>query len=99
MGNLLWSCKIIINSDNSLEVARDIIKKGLSVRDVEKILKKSKKVVNTSELHEYSDIENELSSKIGLKTQINFNKDKKNGSLKIKFKNLDQLDLIIKRLK
>ena len=91
--------RAIINSDNSLEVARDIIKKGLSVRDVEKILKKSKKVINTSELHEYSDIENELSSKIGLKTQINFNKDQKNGSLRIKFENLDQLDFIIKKFK
>ena len=91
--------RAIINSDNSLEVARDIIKKGLSVRDVEKILKKSKKVVNISELHEYSDIEDELSSKIGLKTQINFSKDQKNGSLKIKFENLDQLDFIIKKLK
>ena len=42
--------RAIINSENSQEVARDIIKKGLSVREVEKILKKSKKFNNTSEL-------------------------------------------------
>ena len=53
--------RAIINSENSLEVARDIIKKGLSVREVEKLLKKPKKSENTSELHEYLDIENELS--------------------------------------
>ena len=82
---------------NSLEVARDIINKGLSVRDVEKRLKKPKKFVNTAEVHEYLDIENELSNKIGLKTKILFNKEKKNGSLTIKFKNLDQLEYIMKK--
>ena len=89
--------RAIINSDNSLELARNIIKKGLSVREVEKLLKKPKKDENTSESHKYSDIENELSNKIGLKTKILFNKEKKNGSLTIKFKNLDQLEHIMKK--
>ena len=91
--------RAIINSDNSLEVAKNIIKKGLSVREVEKLLKKPKKSVNASELHKYIDIENELSNKIGLKTKILFNKEKKNGSLTIKFKNLDQLEYIMKKFK
>ena len=91
--------RAIINSENPQEVARDIIKKGLSVRDVEKILNKSKKSYDTSKPHEYLDIENELSSKIGLKTKINYDKKKKNGSLTIQFKNLDQLDFIIKSFK
>ena len=91
--------RAIINIENPQEVARDIIKKGLSVRDVEKILNKSKKSNDTSKLYEYLDIENELSSKIGLKTKINYDKKKKNGSLTIQFKNLDQLDFIIKSFK
>ena len=89
--------RAIINSENSLEIARDIIKKGLSVREVEEILKKSKKFNNPAQIEEYLDIENELTSKIGLKTKIIFNKEKKNGSLTIKFKNLDQLEFIIKK--
>ena len=89
--------RAIINSDNSLEVARNIIKKGLSVREVEKLLKKPKNSEKTTELHKYLDIENELSNKIGLKTKILFNKKKKNGSLTIKFKNLDQLEFIMKK--
>ena len=89
--------RALINSDNSLEVARNIIKKGLSVRDVEKLLKKPKNSEKTTELYKYLDIENELSNKIGLKTKILFNKEKKNGSLTIKFKNLDQLDFIMKK--
>ena len=60
-------------------------------------LKSLKKSENTSELHKYLDIENELSNKIGLKTKILFNKEKKNGSLTIKFKNLDQLEYIMKK--
>ncbi len=90
--------RAIINSENSLELARDIIKKGLSVREVEKFLKKTNKFKNTSKFNDYSDIETEISSKIGLKTKITFNKDKKNGALTIKFKNLDQLDFIMKKL-
>ena len=91
--------RAIINSEHSKEIARDIIKKDLSVREVEEILNKNNKFSNNSKPHEYLDIENELSSKIGLKTKVNFDKKKKNGSLTIKFKNLDQLDFIIKRFK
>ena len=91
--------RALIGSENSLELAREIIKKRLSVRDVEKILKKTEKSDNTSESQEYLDIENELSNKIGLKTKINFNNEKKNGSLTIKFKNLEQLEFILNKLK
>ena len=91
--------RAIINSENSLEIAKDIIKKGLSVREVEKILSNTKKIGNTSDLSEYLDIENDLSNKIGLKTKISFNKKKKNGSLTIKFKNLEQLEFIMKKFR
>ena len=91
--------RAIINSENSLQIAKDIIKKSLSVREVEKILNNSKKIENIPDPNEYLDIENDLSSKIGLKTKIIFNDKKKNGSLTIKFKNLEQLEFIMKKLK
>ena len=91
--------RAIINSENTLELARDIIKKGLSVREVENLLKKPKKFKNIAESHEYLEIEDELYNKTGLKTKILFNKDKKNGSLTIKFKDLEQLDYIMKKFK
>ena len=91
--------RALISSENSLELAREIIKKRLSVRDVEKILKKTKKSDNISKNHEYLDIEDELSNKIGLKTKINFNNVNKNGSLTIKFRNLEQLEFILNKLK
>ena len=46
--------RAIINSENSQEVARDIIKKGLSVREVEKILNKSKKFNDTATTEIYT---------------------------------------------
>ena len=91
--------RAIINNENSLKVARDIIKKGLSVREVEKFLKYSKKFEKNSKVNEYLKFENELSSKIGLKTKIIFNKENKNGAITIKFKSLDQLDFIMKKFK
>ena len=67
----------------------------------QKFLIKSGVKINESELLfsriEDEQIENQLASKIGLKTKIIFNKEKKNGSLTIKFKNLDQLEFIIKK--
>ena len=89
--------RALINSENSLEIARDIIKKNLSVREVEKILKKDKKLDNNSKTNEYLNLQNELSNKIGLKTNIIFNKERKNGSLTIKFNNLDQLEFILNK--
>ena len=92
--------RALINSENSLELAREIIKKRLSVRDVEKILKKTvRNLIILQKSQEYLDIEDELSNKIGLKTKINFNNEKKNGSLTIKFKNLEQLEFILNKLK
>ena len=91
--------RAIINSENSLEIAKDIIKKGLSVREVEKILSNTKKFENISDPNEYLDIENDLSRKIGLKTKIIFNKTKKNGSLTIKFTNLEQLEFIMNKFR
>ena len=91
--------RAIINSEDSLVVARDIIKKGLSVREVENLLKKPKKFDKNAQLYEYLDVENELSNKIGLKTKILFNQQKKKGSLIIKFRDLNQLEYIIKKFK
>ena len=91
--------RAIINSENSLQIAKDIIKKGLSVREVEKILSNTKKFENISDPNEYLDIENDLSRKIGLKTKIIFNKNKKNGSLTIKFTNLEQLEFIMNKFR
>lgn len=45
------------------------------------------------------DLEKELSDKIGLKTEIQFNENGSSGSLKLYYSDLNQLDEIMKRLK
>ena len=45
------------------------------------------------------DLENELSEKIGLKTSIHFNEEGSSGSLTLYYSDLDQLDVLMKRLK
>ena len=46
-----------------------------------------------------SDLENELSDKIGLRTEIQFSENGSSGSLKLYYSDLSQLDDIMKRLK
>ena len=45
------------------------------------------------------DLEKELSDKIGLKTEIQFNDNGSSGSLKLFYSDLNQLDEIMKKLK
>ena len=53
----------------------------------------------TGKDHNIVDLEKELSDKIGLKTEIQFNENGSSGSLKLYYSDLNQLDEIMKRLK
>ena len=57
------------------------------------------KKTNTSKDPNILDLEKELSSKIGLKTSIQFNESGSSGSLTLYYSDLNQLDDIMKRLK
>ena len=93
--------RALIGVPNALEKAKEIVNKNLSVRDVEKITSKFKKTkkTNTSKDPNILDLEKELSSKIGLKTSIQFNESGSSGSLTLYYSDLNQLDDIMKRLK
>ncbi len=93
--------RALIGVPNGFEVAKQIVKKNLSVRDVEKITSKFKKTKKTTSPKDPNilDLEKELSSKIGLKTSIQFNESGSSGSLTLYYSNLNQLDDIMKRLK
>ena len=93
--------RALIGVPNAYEKAKEIIKKNLSVRQVEKLaskFKKSKKTQNYKDPN-IQDLEKELSSKIGLKTSIQFNDNGSSGSLTLYYSDLNQLDDIMKRLK
>ena len=92
--------KILVGLDNASFIATKINEKNLSVRQAEsfvKIFKKKKGSIKTRDVNVQS-LENEIIEKIGLKVLINNKKDNK-GSIKIEYKNLDQLNRIIKVIK
>ncbi len=94
--------RTLIGVPNALEIAKEIINKKLSVRDVErKTSKYKKKKSNVQSLKDpnIADLEKELSEKIGLKTSIHFNDQGSSGSITLYYSDLDQLDEIMKRLK
>ena len=92
--------KILVGLDNSELLAEKIIKKKLSVRQAEALarLVKSNKSLNISKDPNSIDIENQLSSKIGMKVFLN-NKKNNTGTLIFEYKGVDQLDRLIKIIK
>ena len=93
--------RALIGVPDAYEKAKEILKKNLSVRQVEKLtskFKKSKKTQNYKDPN-IQDLEKDLSSKIGLKTSIQFNENGSSGSLTLYYSDLNQLDDIMKRLK
>ena len=93
--------RALIGVPNAKEIAKEIIAKKLSVRQIEKNTANFKKTKNKKNFKDPNilDLEKELSEKIGLKTSIHFNEEGSSGSLTLFYSDLDQLDEIMKRLK
>ena len=90
----------IIGHKNCSSLAKTIISKNLNARQVEQLLKNEKTITDKNKIEpdiNIINLEKELEASIGLKTSI---KDK-NGRGKISFdyKNLDQLDELISKIK
>ena len=93
--------KILIGIENSLLLAEKIVKKKLSVRQTERLVRiiksgQAKKVAlrNSNVI----STENELSEKIGMRVHL-INKKDNSGTLTFNYKGLDQLDRLIKVIK
>ena len=93
--------RALIGVPDALEKAKEIVNKNLSVWEVEKITSEFKKNKKTKQPKDpnITDLEKELSDKIGLKTSIQFSEGGSSGSLTLYYSNLNQLDEIMKRLK
>ena len=93
--------KILVGLENASFVANKIVEKKLSVRQAENFVKifKSKRLkkTNTSDVN-VKDLENSISSKIGLNVSIH-NKKNNNGKISFEYKSLDQLNKIIEIIK
>ncbi len=93
--------KILVGLENSIFLAEKIIKKKLSVRQAENLIKILKKGNKTSKNVKDANIvnaQNELTNKIGMRV---FLKNKKNnsGTITFEYKGLDQLDRLIQIVK
>ena len=93
--------KILIGLDNSVLLAEKIIKKKLSVRQTEsliRILKNSRKKDFKAKDTNVLDTEEQLTNKIGMRVILK-NKKNNTGSLTFEYKGLDQLDRLINIIK
>ena len=93
--------KILVGLENSLLLADKIIKKKLSVRQTESLIRLIKNVSKKSKKGKDSNIlatENELTSKLGMRVHLN-NKRNNSGTLTFEYKDIDQLDRIVQVIK
>ena len=88
----------LIGMPNASEIAENIAKKKVAVREVEAMAKqKKKKIYEKIEDPNIIFVRNELESRLGLNVEI-MNKKNNSGKVVIKYKTLDQFELISKLL-
>jgi len=91
----------LIGLNNSVEIAKKIIQKKLSVRQSEALVRqfrdKKFKLVSRKDSN-ILDLQKSIEDKTGLNVSIN-NKKNNSGSISFEYKNLDQLDKLINTIK
>ena len=90
----------LIGMPNASEIAESIVKKKVAAREVENLVKSTKNTKKKSynEDPNIQFVKNELESKLGLNVDI-VNKKNNSGKIIIKYKSLDQFELISKKLR
>ncbi len=93
--------KILIGLENAMLLAEKIVKKKLSVRQAESLVRLIKN--SSSKFYRSKDsniiaTENELADKIGMRVILN-NKKNNSGTLSFQYKGIDQLDRLINIIK
>ncbi len=93
--------KILVGLSNSDQIAKKVVKKNLSVRQTENLVrlyKSSNKSLKVSQDPNIKKIESDLMEKIGLKTKIS-NKRNNKGSITFVYRDSDQLNHLIEIIK
>lgn len=105
-GNLsAGHARTLVGHTDAAKLAAEIVKKGLSVRDTEKLVKKSKNPSrnpsSNKKITKDADtvqIENDLSAQLGLKVNIAHSVGHENGQVILSYSDLDQLDDLLRIL-
>ena len=89
-----------MNSALPEQLAKKIVDENLSVRQAESLVKEKKIKLTKNKLKpaDTVDLEQRLTELLGLEVVISDN-GKRGGSIKVKYKTLDQLELITSKLK
>lgn len=102
--------RALIGLDNAEALADEAVAKGLSVREVEKLARKSRNGGESPARRQarpprdpvqdadIAAVENHLEEFLGLPVKIATDADPRSGAVTVKFRTLDQLDLICQRL-
>jgi len=100
--------RALVALPDPLPLAREAATKGLSVRDVERLAKRAGRSETSprraragrspGESADIAAVQAHLEEFLGLKVTINADTDPRTGSVTIRYKTLDQLDLICQRL-
>lgn len=95
--------RALITTKNASELARQVVKRGLSVRETERLAKSPNKKSRTKRQAIQKDadtkaLERDLAANIGMKVSIDHGASGSSGSLSIRYKSLDDLDEICRIL-
>lgn len=95
--------RALVGKENALDLARKIIKDGLSVRQVEKLAsaKRKNNAPQRQVVEKDADtkqIEKELAAHLGMPVQIDHASGAENGKLTLKYRDLAQLDDLLRLL-
>lgn len=90
--------RALITTENPVELARLVVKKGLSVRETERLAKESNpkpakiKLKTVEKDADTRALEGDLAANLGMKVSVDHATGKENGKLTISYGNLEQLD-------
>ncbi len=97
--------RALVTSENPSALAHEIVRKGLSVREAEALVKKAKPdgkpKARRQSLEKDADtraLENDLSAALGLKVSIDHSRANGAGAVSIKYKSLEDLDDLCAKL-
>lgn len=97
--------RTLVGHPDADKLAAEIVKKGLSVRNAEKLAKTSKTNPTKRKAHVSSEkdadtiqIEGDLSAHLGMKVKIDHAAGKENGQIVLHYRDLEQLDDVLRLL-
>ncbi len=99
--------RALIGTENAKELAEAAVAKRLSVREVEKLVRRqsggktprrARAEYKSSDVADIVAVQNHLEEFLGLPVRIAADADPRSGSVTIRYRTLDQLDLICQRL-